>query len=148
MQADVQALIEKLNLSPHPEGGWFRETWRSERRVGERAIGTAILFLLEAGQRSAWHQVDAEEFWLWHAGAPLRLQMADKHGVAAKLVTLGPDVLIDQAPQVRIPAHDWQSAHARDGWALVSCLVAPGFEFAGFKLAAADWTAKLDRLLG
>jgi predicted cupin superfamily sugar epimerase len=66
---DPRALIDRLNLAPHPEGGWYRETWRGPAGAGGRASGTAIHFLLEAGQRSHWHRVDAEEIWLWHAGS-------------------------------------------------------------------------------
>ncbi len=72
----VKALIETLRLVPHPEGGWYRETWRAPAETGERAAATAILFLLEAHQRSHWHRVDAVEMWLWHAGDPLLLSLA------------------------------------------------------------------------
>lgn len=142
-QAD--RLIQALDLSAHPEGGWYRETWRSPVRIGERAAGTAILFLLKAGERSAWHQVDADEIWLWHVGAALELHMADAHGSSGKRAVIGPDVLAGQAPQVLIPAAHWQAARASQGWALVSCIVTPGFEFSGFKLAEPAWAEALDR---
>lgn len=137
MANQARALIEKLALAPHPEGGWFRETWRDPARP--RARGTAILFLLEADQRSHWHRVDADELWLWHAGAALWLGEARAGGEAVAEVTLGPDVLGGQTPQHRIAAGHWQAAEARSGWALVSCVVVPGFEFAGFELAAPGW---------
>jgi predicted cupin superfamily sugar epimerase len=73
---ETRQIIDRLALSPHPEGGWYRETWRANAAPGERATATAILFLLEAGQRSHWHRVDAAELWLWHAGHPLRLLTA------------------------------------------------------------------------
>lgn len=76
MEQAAKAIIERLQLSPHPEGGWYRETWRAEAAAGERAGGTAIHFLLEADQRSHWHRVDAAEVWLWHAGSPLALLTA------------------------------------------------------------------------
>lgn len=135
---EAQSIIAKLGLSPHPEGGWYRETWRADAAGGARAAGTAIHFLLEAGQRSHWHRVDADELWLWHAGSPLALQISD--GGVAQIVTLGGDVLQGQSPQARVPNGAWQAATASTGWALVSCVVVPGFEFAGFELAAPGWS--------
>lgn len=142
----AQALIRKLDLAPHPEGGWFRETWRSEVRIGDHAAGTAILFLLEQGQRSAWHRVDADEFWLWHAGAPLQLRLAGEDIASARELALGPNVLSGEQPQILIPAHHWQTAATTAGWALASCLVVPGFEFSGFTIASAELAAALDSL--
>ncbi|HWI85899.1 MAG TPA: cupin domain-containing protein [Sphingomonas sp.] len=124
----AQALIARHGLTPHPEGGWYRETWRAAAAPGERAGGTAILFLLEQGQRSHWHGVDADELWLWHAGAPLELSI----GVARM-------TLDATNPQALVPAGEWQAAEARLGWALVSCVVVPGFDFAGFTLAPPGW---------
>jgi hypothetical protein len=143
---EAQRLIEALSLAPHPEGGWYRETWRAEAKAGERAAGTAIYFLLEAGQTSQWHQVDADEIWLWHAGSTLELGVADEQAGSANRILLGPDVLTGQVPQARIPAYHWQTARAANGWALVSCIVMPGFEFAGFSLATPETAARLDRL--
>lgn len=140
---DAQQIIEQLGLVPHPEGGWYRETWREYGRAdaaeGARASATAIYFLLEQGQRSHWHRVDAAETWLWHAGSPLRLLTApDDRGPVAE-VRLSGDVLSGHAPQHVIPPHHWQAAEADNGWVLVSCIVSPGFEFAGFTLAAEGW---------
>ncbi|WP_420144255.1 cupin domain-containing protein [Sphingobium sp.] len=132
-------LIEALALAPHPEGGWYRKTWRATAPAGERAGGTAILFLLEAGQRSHWHRVDAAEHWLWHAGAPLTLSIAPP-GEQAHDHVLGPDILNGQMPQILVPADYWQAASPLDGWALVSCTVTPGFEFAGFSLVPPEWS--------
>lgn len=137
---DPRALIDRLGLAPHPEGGWYRETWRGPAGADGRARGTAIHFLLEAGQRSHWHRVDAEEIWLWHAGHALDLSLAATDGDAPMHHRLGPDILAGDIPQLRIPAHHWQAAHAPRGWALVSCIVVPGFDFAGFTLAPPDWT--------
>jgi uncharacterized protein len=131
---DPDALIAALDLAPHPEGGWYRETWRAPAAAGGRASATAILFLLRAGERSRWHRVDATELWLWHAGDPLRLETPHR------TIRLGPDVLAGELPQARIEAEEWQAAHADRGWALVSCIVSPGFEFAGFELAPPGWT--------
>src|SRR5690606_9027082 len=89
---DAKALIEGLRLVPHPEGGWYRETWRAEALEGERAGATAILFLLEAHQRSHWHRVDAAEIWLWHAGDPLLLSLAAGDEGPVREVRLGPNV--------------------------------------------------------
>lgn len=134
-----QAIIAKLGLAPHPEGGWYRETWRAPAPEGERASATAIWFLLEAGQRSHWHRVDAAEIWLWHAGHPLRLLTAPGDAGPVTEARLGGDVLAGEVPQHVIAAGDWQATEADGGWALVSCVVSPGFEFAGFVLADAGW---------
>ncbi len=138
------AIIRALGLAPHPEGGWYRETWRAAAPEGERAGATAIYFLLEQGQRSHWHKVDATELWLWHGGAPIRLSMSPDSG-PIRTVRLGPDVLKGEVPQQRIAPGEWQAAEADRGWALVSCIVAPGFEFSGFTLAAEGWTPGIDR---
>jgi predicted cupin superfamily sugar epimerase len=136
---DARAIIERLSLSAHPEGGWYRETWRADAAPDTRASATAILFLLEHGQRSHWHRVDAVELWLWHSGHPLDLAIAAGDGATPQAVRLGPDILAGETPQAIVPAHHWQAAHADRGWALVSCVVSPGFDFAGFTLAAAGW---------
>ena len=136
-QAD--RIIVELGLQPHPEGGWYRETWKGPVR-DNRAIGTAIYFLLKAGERSHWHRVDAGEVWLWHAGSPLDLLMAEADAGPLAVHRLGPDVLGSERPQAVVPAGWWQAAEAREGWALVSCCVAPGFRFEGFELAAPGFT--------
>jgi predicted cupin superfamily sugar epimerase len=137
---ETRQIIDRLALSPHPEGGWYRETWRANAAPGERATATAILFLLEAGQRSHWHRVDAAELWLWHAGHPLRLLTAANDTGPVAQTVLGSDILSGQSPQAIVPPHHWQSTEADAGWALVSCIVSPGFDFAGFTLAPAGWT--------
>lgn len=128
-------LIARLNLAPHPEGGWYRQTWVGPM-VGGRASGTAILFLLKEGERSHWHRVDADEIWLWHAGAPLILSVGE---TIAKDVILGPDVMGGQSPQSLVPAGHWQAAATTGPYTLVSCTVSPGFQFEGFELAASDF---------
>jgi predicted cupin superfamily sugar epimerase/SAM-dependent methyltransferase len=132
-------IIQQLGLSPHPEGGWYRETWRAPAAPGERAASTAIWFLLEAGQRSHWHRVDASEIWLWHAGAPLMLRTAATDAGPVKTLCLGPALPAGELPQQVIAPGHWQAAEAREGWALVSCVVAPAFEFPRFELAPAGW---------
>jgi len=136
--AEARALIAALGLAPHPEGGWYRETWRADAAKGTRAGGTAIYFLLEAGQRSHWHRVDADELWLWHGGDTLDVLVEQENGAVRKF-TLGGDVVAGYQPQCLAPANRWQSTEARNGWALVSCVVVPGFDFAGFELAAPGW---------
>lgn len=129
-------LIDELDLAPHPEGGWYRETMRLPAPDGGRALATAILFLLEQDQRSHWHRVDADELWLWHAGAPLTLMIAGQEHV------LGGDPLAGQSPQLLVPRDQWQAAEARNGWTLVSCVVTPAFDFAGFELAPPNWSPR------
>lgn len=129
----ARAMIEALDLSPHPEGGWYRETWRAAAPDGGRSPGTAILFLLEAGQRSHWHRVDASELWIFQAGTPLMLR------TPAAAVRLGPDPVAGDVPQHVIAPGEWQAAEAGNGWALVACVVVPGFDFAGFELAPPGW---------
>ncbi len=138
----AQEIIAKLGLQPHPEGGWFGETFRDVVQTDGRAASTAIYYLLEAGDRSHWHRVDAVEIWHFYAGAPLQLSVSDQ---ATKHFTLGADVLLGQTPQVIVPRNAWQSAQSlgdesADKWTLVGCTVAPGFEFSGFELAPKDWT--------
>lgn len=139
----ARALIDKLGLASHPEGGWYKETWRAADTFGNRAIATAILFLLEEGQRSHWHRVDATEIWLWHGGSPLTLLTAPGDDGPITEHLLGGNPLADQAPQHVIPPGHWQAAEAHQGWGLVSCVVAPGFQFEGFTLAPAGWSPGL-----
>ncbi len=135
-----------LDLSPHPEGGWFRETWRSELTVtqaalppdytGPRSAGTAILFLLMAGQQSAWHTVRSTEIWLYHSGSPLLLEFGPEQSTATTHL-LGSDISAGEQPQLVVPAGHWQRARPRDeSPSLVSCVVVPGFDYADFGLAA------------
>ena len=130
----ADAIIARLSLAPHPEGGWYRQTWIAGNTG--RATGTAILFLLKADEVSHWHSVDATEIWFWHAGAPLILSRAATAEGPAQDDVLGPDVLGGQSPQLIVPAHHWQSGRCTGDWTLVSCTVSPGFDFAGFTLAA------------
>jgi predicted cupin superfamily sugar epimerase len=141
--------IERLALQPHPEGGWYRETWRAPAGAGERAVATAIIFLLEAGQRSHWHTVDAAEIWLFHAGDPLGLMLAANEAGPIRRVALGADPLAGHSVQQVVVPREWQAAEllpgGRHGYGLVSCVVAPGFEFAGFTLAAPGWSPGMER---
>ena len=128
-------IIKKLDMQPHPEGGWYKETWRHATQP--RAMGTAIYFLLEAHQHSHWHKVDADEMWHWYAGSPMELHQYD--GDKQWVDTLGPDLLSDQRPQLLVETNRWQKSVPVNGWVLVGCTVVPGFVFEGFRLAEKGW---------
>ncbi|KAE9626549.1 cupin domain-containing protein [Parasedimentitalea maritima] len=129
-------IITKLDLQPHPEGGWYRQTWQAENKG--RATGTCIYFLLAAGESSHWHRVDATEIWLFHAGAPLTLSLSERDEGPAQDHLLTPD-LSKGAPQIIVPEGHWQAARTTGAYTLVSCTVSPGFQFDGFELAAAGF---------
>lgn len=136
----AEAVIAALALEPHPEGGWYRETYRHRPRDGERGACTAIYYLLKAGERSAWHRVtDADEIWHWYGGAALALSISPdgrrEHGIV-----LGPAIGDGQQPQHVVHAGEWQAATSLGDWTLAGCTVAPAFEFAGFEMAPADWS--------
>jgi predicted cupin superfamily sugar epimerase len=131
-------IIAILDLMPHPEGGWYAETFR-DGAGGARGHSTAIYFLLEQHQVSAWHRVkDATEVWHFHAGAPLALSMSEEDGAVFEQV-LGAELAAGERPQIVVPAGWWQSARSLGEWTLVGCTVAPGFEFATFELAEPGW---------
>lgn len=135
---------ELLDLAPHPEGGWYRETWRSgpesvpDGYPGPRAAATVIYFLLLPGEHSRWHKVRSDEVWLWHSGGPLTMLVGGDGELPAaspEVVTVGPDLTAGQVPQHVIPGRHWQMARPAAGAeVLVSCVVAPGFDFADFEL--------------
>ncbi|MDP5104130.1 MAG: cupin domain-containing protein [Erythrobacter sp.] len=143
MDDSAAGLIEQLALAGHPEGGWYRETWRGQPGPDGRATGTAIIFLLRAGEASHWHTVDAAELWLWQAGDPLELRLAASDAGPVRSVILGGDVAAGQALQGLVAPHEWQAARSAGapqfGYSLVSCVVVPGFDFAGFTLAPPGW---------
>ncbi len=139
-------VIAKLGLQAHPEGGWFKETYRHLREDGGRGALTSIHYLLKAGEKSHWHRVtDADEVWNFHAGSPLVLRVADTDGTVA-VHRLGADLEAGCVPQAVVPAGYWQAAETEGGWALVGCTVAPAFEFSSFEMAPPNWTpgASLD----
>jgi len=133
--ADAGAVIQALELQPHPEGGHYRETWRDRPADDGRGVGTAILFLLRAGERSHWHRVDAAELWIWQAGAPLRLRVGPD-----AVLRLGPDAGAGETLHGLAPVGCWQAAASAGAWTLCTCVVAPAFDFAGFELAPPGWT--------
>ena len=139
-------LIRALNLAPHPEGGFFAETYRAEGRLaaaslppvfgGDRAYSTAILYLLPEGRKSALHRIRQDEVWHFYLGGPLRLVMISPAGEASEVI-VGPDVLSGQRLQFTVPAGYWFGAAPRPGsvYSLAGCTVAPGFDFADFEMA-------------
>jgi len=137
MNADE--MISKLQLGPHPEGGHFRETFRDSATTSGRSASTAILYLLKAGEQSHWHRVDAAEVWHWYAGAPLELGLS-VDGREKRTRILGNLIADGQSPQIVVPAQCWQMARSMGTYSLVGCTVAPGFEFAGFEMAADGWS--------
>ncbi len=134
----AQDIIRALDLAPHPEGGWYRETWRAQAGEGERPAGTSIYYLLDVGDFSHWHRVDAAEIWHWYAGAPLSLSVSpDGHDAQAHII--GPEIAAGQRPQHIVPVNWWQSATSLGAWTLCGCTVSPGFSFDGFEMAPPDW---------
>jgi uncharacterized protein len=142
---DAAAVARLWGLQPHREGGFYRETYRSRLTVtppgwpGPRACATSILYLLPAGERSAWHRVRGDELWLWQGGGAMRLGVDDEEHV------VGPHADARQELQVLVPACAWQSATPDDdAWSLVACVVAPGFDFADFELRSRDSPRRAD----
>jgi uncharacterized protein len=153
----ASALIERLGLVPHPEGGWFREVHRAAARVvtprGERAALTTIYYLLERGQQSRWHLVESDEIWHFYAGAPLELVTYDPRSRELRCNVLGPPSGSVE-PTGIVPAGVWQAANGTGDWSLVGCNVGPGFEFEDFRFVAtlpdhsSHFTGELARYAG
>ncbi|MGC6417592.1 MAG: cupin domain-containing protein [Bradymonadia bacterium] len=136
----IEELIEALELRPHPEGGYYAETYRSVDCVSEgRSIVTAIYYLLPANAVSRLHRIDADELWFFHEGQPLHVHVFE--GDRYERLTLGPATDLRQRPQHLVRKGAWFGAHNEhaSGFSLVSCVVAPGFEFKGFELAEQAW---------
>jgi predicted cupin superfamily sugar epimerase len=131
-------IVKLLDLRPHPEGGRYRETWRAEAKKAERASGTAIYYLLAAGETSRWHRVDADEIWHWYGGGPLRLTLS-ADGQSTEDVVLGSRLAQGERPQIVVPKHHWQMAEPLSEWTLAGCTVSPGFTFEAFELAPPDF---------
>jgi predicted cupin superfamily sugar epimerase len=135
----VAELIQELDLSPHPEGGNYREIWRSSERVesadgrGARSALTAIYFLLPAGAVSRWHRVRSDELWHHVEGAPLELALVPPDATRLERRLLGP-FAPEQEPMRGVPAGWWQAARSLGAYTLVACTVGPGFEFADFEM--------------
>jgi uncharacterized protein len=137
----AQEVIKQLNLAPHPENGWYSETFRDSAKAGaDRSASTAIYYLLERGQVSRWHRVlDAAEIWHFYGGSPLQLSLSHDDGQPLRHRVLGPDVLNNQAPQIVVAESEWQRAQSLGDWTLVGTTVAPGFTFDVFEMAPPDW---------
>jgi predicted cupin superfamily sugar epimerase len=134
---EAQALIDRLGLVPHPEGGWYRENWRDVAADGGRGSGTAIYYLLIEGVRSEWHRVDAAEVWHHYAGDPLELAIAD--GEHHQVVLLGSRPLADETPQAVVEPRAWQAARTTGSWSLVGCTVSSAYNFYCFDMAPPGW---------
>jgi predicted cupin superfamily sugar epimerase len=141
--SSADEIIRKLELQPHPEGGFYRRTFEDSVTHDGRPASTAIYYLLAAGMKSHWHRIDAIEVWHYYAGAPIELSLSEDGGVT-ETFRLGGDVLAGEQPQVIVPTGSWQAARSLGDWTLVGCTVAPGFRFEGFELAAPEW-APLDQ---
>ncbi len=135
---NAQELIKMLGLEKHPEGGWYRQTFRDEDGTGKRAVSSAIYYLLQKKERSHWHRVDAAEVWHHYAGAPLKLYIS-ADGKATREIILGNDIAAGQRPQAVVEKGQWQGAQSLGEWSLCGCTVAPGFEFEGFEMAPENW---------
>jgi predicted cupin superfamily sugar epimerase len=133
----AQTVIDALSLHPHPEGGYFRETFRDTEIINGRAASTAIYYLLPKGQRSHWHRIDATEIWHWYGGASLMLSL--KFPDKLHVHRLGPLLSAGERPQCIVPAGIWQSAESSGEWTLAGCTVAPGCEFSRFEMAPRNW---------
>ena len=141
VDASADAVIRALDLTPHPEGGFFRETYRHQPADGGRGALTVIHYLLRAGERSAWHRVDATEVWHFTTGEPLALEISED-GETTHTVTLGAAVAEGQHGHAVVPAGAWQSAESLGNWTLVSCTVAPAFQCDGFEMAPPGWAPR------
>jgi len=149
-----QQLIEQYNLQPHPEGGWYRQTYKSEENIpanalpprfgGSRPISTAIYFLLEKGNFSAFHRIKSDECWHFYAGGPLLVYVIQPEGTLT-VTTLGNDIAGGQLFQYVVPANCWFASCPAPGtsFSLVGCTVSPGFDFADFELADAGALSRL-----
>ena len=150
MNDTAEAWIERLGLEPHPEGGWYRETYRSRASIGpcclggdfqggRRAASTAIYYLLKAGEFSVLHRIRSDEVWHHYHGAGVLVHVIDRRGEYTTL-RLGLDLDDGEQPQVVVPAASWFGATLRDpvGFALVGCTVAPGFDFREFEVGGRD----------
>ncbi|HTA40746.1 MAG TPA: cupin domain-containing protein [Candidatus Acidoferrales bacterium] len=132
---DIEQLVETLRLRPHPEGGFFAETYRSARNAGDRSLSTAIYFLLTAENPSRMHRVASDEIWHFYRGDPLEMLQIHPDG-SSETIAIGTNVAAGQRPQVLVPAGMWQGVRVAAGgrYALVGATVTPGFDFADFSL--------------
>jgi predicted cupin superfamily sugar epimerase len=138
--SEADELATRLGMSPHPEGGWYVETWQPSGSDGSRGTGSAILFLLAAGERSHWHRLDCDEIWQWSGGDQLELRTWTEGDAKIAVQRLSGDVMAEgTSTQGFVPAGAWQTARTLGTWTLVGCIVAPAFTFDGFELAPPEW---------
>jgi predicted cupin superfamily sugar epimerase len=137
---NAQDIINKLQMLPHPEGGYYKETYRSEEQTinkegNKRNTSTAIYFLLENNNISRFHRIKSDELWFFHQGNAI--EIVSIHNNELVSITLGNDIDKGEVPQAVIPANVWFASSVKDGqgFGLVSCTVAPGFDFADFEMA-------------
>lgn len=131
-------VIALLGLEPHPEGGFYRQTFSDQPDGTGRPVSTLIYYLLTNNQAGAWHRVDSAEVWHWYAGAPLLLSIS-RDGKSIATQRLGNDLAADERPQAVVPPNAWQQARVEGDWGLVGCTVAPGFQFSKFEQAPPGW---------
>ncbi|WND02809.1 cupin domain-containing protein [Temperatibacter marinus] len=145
----IEEIARKLQMEPHPEGGFYKRTYCSDVKLegGKRGTASAIYFILPSGLQSRWHTTDGDELWFWHAGSPLDLLVANAEGKASKTIKLGNDFMGNEVLQFTVPARHWQAARCAgqnaNDWTLVSCVVSPEFQFEGFVMAEEGWTPSL-----
>ena len=134
MQNQIQQLIKKFNLLPHPEGGWYTETYRSKENVGDRSLLTSIYFLLTSDNVSRFHRIKSDELWYFHQGSAVTVHTLNENGHTAH--QLGNDIENGEQPYLLVKANTifGSSLDAPESYALVSCAVAPGFDFRDFEL--------------
>jgi predicted cupin superfamily sugar epimerase len=136
----AQEVIQKLNLSPHPEKGWYIQTFEDADKTNNRSHSTAIYYLLEKGVVSHWHRVlDATEIWHYYGGAPLKLSLSHNDGKPVKQQLLGPDIFNNQLPQIIVEKGEWQRAESLGDWTLIGATVAPAFIYEVFEMAPPGW---------
>ncbi|MBX7152320.1 cupin domain-containing protein [bacterium] len=141
----AEAIIRELNLQSHPEGGSFRETYRSSveaKTTNVRSVCTAIYFLLREGQRSEWHRVKHDEIYHFYYGAPLELMMISPRGEFTRSI-FGVNLENGERPQIIIPGNFWQSARSLGAFTLYGCTVSPGFDFQDFEMSDAIQLKKI-----
>jgi len=138
-------IAKKLNLEPHPEGGYYRRiyTHDTKQHIGnDRALASSIYYLLKGGQQTRWHKTDGDELWLWHAGSPISLSMSNNDKGPVTTLMLGANIFGNEHPQLLVKADHWQAAKVDGPWALVSCVVSPEFTFDGYVMADEGWSPK------
>ena len=137
MHLNVEKIVETLNLEPHPEGGYFRRTFKNElgptNPDGSTRGHASAIYFLQLSDYSRWHRCDGDELWFWHAGAPLTLELREVDG-SITTKKLGLDFSLGEQPQLLAPANQWQRAKSDGEWTLVSCSVSPGFLFEKFEM--------------